>query len=60
MNVKNGTAGRGGVGGTNDFGGWLSKGEIGVVGRWRVDIAIVGARDATTRSKAGVAIVGRR
>jgi len=52
MNGEIGFAGRGGVGVTNDFGGWLIEGEIGVVGRGRVGIAIVGARDATARSKA--------
>ena len=52
MNVKNGFTGRGGVGVTNNFGGWLSKGEIGVIGRGRVGNTIVGARDATARSKA--------
>ena len=44
--------GGGGVSVTNNFGGWLIGGEIGVVGRGRVGIAIAGARDATARSKA--------
>jgi len=47
MNVEIGFARRGGVIVTNDFGGWLIDGEIGVIGRGRVGIAIVGAHDAT-------------
>ena len=52
MNVKFGFPGRGGVGVMNLFDGWLIKGKFGVIGRKRVGIAIVGARDATARSKA--------
>ena len=51
MNIEIGFVGRGGVGGTDNFGGCLLAGEIRVVGRGRVGIAIVGARDATARSK---------
>jgi hypothetical protein len=50
MNIEIGIAGRGGVGGRNDFGGCLLAGKIGVVGRGRVGIAIDGARDATAQS----------
>ena len=50
MIIKIGIAGRGGVGGTNDFSGCLLAGKIGVIGRERVGIAIDGARDATARS----------
>ena len=52
MNVEIGFAVRGGVGVTNDFGGWVIEGKIRVVGRGRVGIAIVGARDVTARLKA--------
>ena len=52
MNVEIGFTVRGGVGVTNDFGGWVIEGKSGVVGRGRVGITIVGARDATARSNA--------
>ena len=57
MNIEIGIAGRGGVGGTNYVGGCLLAGEIGVVGRGRVGIAIEGARNATARSMNALAII---